>query len=140
MIKRPNTNAQRLKRHKRVRAKISGTPEMPRLNVFRSEANIYAQVIDDVNGVTLASASSLDKAIEGYGGNIAAATAVGKLVAERAKAKGIETVVFDRGGYLYHGRVKALADAATRLPRSGCANIPISGLKARICISTCRFR
>ena len=112
MIKRPNTNAQRLKRHKRVRAKISGTPEMPRLNVFRSEANIYAQVIDDVNGVTLASASSLDKAIEGYGGNIAAATAVGKLVAERAKTKGIETVVFDRGGYLYHGRVKALAEGA----------------------------
>ena len=112
MIKRPNTNAQRLKRHKRVRAKISGTPEMPRLNVFRSEANIYAEVIDDVNGVTLASASSLDKAIEGYGGNIAAATAVGKLVAERAKAKGIETVVFDRGGYLYHGRVKALAEGA----------------------------
>ena len=112
MIKRPNTNAQRLKRHKRVRAKISGTPEMPRLNVFRSEASIYAQVIDDVNGVTLASASSLDKAIEGYGGNIAAATAVGKLVAERAKAKGIETVVFDRGGYLYHGRVKALAEGA----------------------------
>lgn len=112
MIKRPNTNAQRLKRHKRVRAKISGTPEMPRLNVFRSEANIYAQVIDDVNGVTLASASSLDKAIEGYGGNIAATTAVGKLVAERAKAKGIETVVFDRGGYLYHGRVKALAEGA----------------------------
>ena len=110
MIKRPNTNAQRLKRHKRVRAKISGTPEMPRLNVFRSEANIYAQVIDDVNGVTLASASSLDKAFEG--GNIAAATAVGKLVAERAKAKGIETVVFDRGGYLYHGRVKALAEGA----------------------------
>ena len=112
MIKRPNTNAQRLKRHKRVRAKISGTPEMPRLNVFRSEANIYAQVIDDVNGVTLVSASSLDKAIDGYGGNIAAATAVGKLVAERAKAKGIENVVFDRGGYLYHGRVKALADGA----------------------------
>ena len=112
MIKRPNTNAQRLKRHKRVRAKISGTPEMPRLNVFRSEANIYAQVIDDVNGVTLASASSLDKAVEGYGGNIAAATAVGKLVAERAKAKGLETVVFDRGGYLYHGRVKALAEGA----------------------------
>ena len=108
MIKRPNTNAQRLKRHKRVRAKISGTPEMPRLNVFRSEANIYAQVIDDVNGVTLASASSLDKAIEGYGGNVAAATAVGKLVAERAKAKGIENVVFDRGGY----RVKALAEGA----------------------------
>ena len=112
MINRPDTNAQRLKRHKRVRGKISGTPERPRLNVFRSNTNIYAQVIDDVNGVTLASASSLDKAIEGYGGNVAAATAVGKLVAERAKAKGIETVVFDRGGYLYHGRVKALADGA----------------------------
>ncbi len=112
MIKRPNTNAQRMKRHKRVRSKISGTPEMPRLNVFRSEANIYAQIIDDTKGVTLVSASSLDKAVEGYGGNIAAATAVGKLVAERAKAKGIETVVFDRGGYLYHGRVKALAEGA----------------------------
>ena len=112
MIKRPNTNAQRLKRHKRVRAKISGTPEMPRLNVFRSEANIYAQVIDDVNGVTLASASSLDKDVEGYGGNVAAASAVGKLVAQRALAKGIENVVFDRGGYLYHGRVKALAEGA----------------------------
>ena len=112
MIKRPNTNAQRLKRHKRVRAKISGTPEMPRLNVFRSESNIYAQVIDDVAGVTLVSASSLDKAIEGYGGNVSAATAVGKLVAERALAKGIDTVVFDRGGYLYHGRVKALAEGA----------------------------
>ena len=112
MIKRPNTNAQRLKRHKRVRAKISGTPEMPRLNVFRSEANIYAQIIDDVSGVTLVSASSLDKAVEGYGGNVAAAPAVAKLVAERAKAKGIETVVFDRGGYLYHGRVKALAEGA----------------------------
>ena len=112
MINRPNTKAQRLHRHKRVRGKVSGTSERPRLNVFRSEANIYAQVIDDVNGVTLVSASSLDKAIEGYGGNIAAATAVGKLVAERAKAKGIETVVFDRGGYLYHGRVKALADGA----------------------------
>ena len=112
MIKRPNTNAQRLKRHKRVRGKISGTPEMPRLNVFRSEANIYAQVIDDTTGMTLVSASSLDKAIDGYGGNIAAATAVGKLVAERALAKGIDTVVFDRGGYVYHGRVAALADGA----------------------------
>ena len=112
MIKRPDTNAQRLKRHKRVRAKISGTPECPRLNVFRSEKNIYAQVIDDVNGVTLASASSLDKAIEGYGGNTAAAAAVGKLIAERALAKGIETVVFDRGGYLYHGRVAELAEGA----------------------------
>ena len=112
MIKRPNTNAQRIKRHKRVRSKISGTPEMPRLNVFRSEANIYAQIIDDVHGVTLASASSLDKDIEGYGGNVAAAKAVGQLVAQRAKDKGIETVVFDRGGYLYHGRVQALAEGA----------------------------
>ena len=112
MIKRPNTNAQRQKRHKRVRAKVFGTPERPRLNVFRSEKNIYAQVIDDVAGHTLVSASSLDKSIDGYGGNIAAATAVGKLVAERALAKGIENVVFDRGGYLYHGRVKALAEGA----------------------------
>ena len=112
MIKRPNTNAQRMKRHKRVRARLSGTPETPRLNVFRSEANIYAQIIDDVHGVTLASASSLDKDIEGYGGNVAAAKAVGQLVAQRAKDKGIETVVFDRGGYLYHGRVQALAEGA----------------------------
>ena len=112
MIKRPNTNAQRMKRHKRVRAKISGTPEMPRLNVFRSEANIYAQIIDDVNGVTLASASSLDKAIEGYGGNIAAAKIVGARLAEKAKAAGIESCAFDRSGYRYHGRVAALAEAA----------------------------
>ena len=112
MIKRPNTNAQRLKRHKRVRAKISGTPERPRLNVFRSNANIYAQIIDDVNGVTLVSASSLDKTFEGVTGNIEAAHKVGKTVAERAKAKGIDTVVFDRGGYLYHGRVKSLAEGA----------------------------
>mgnify|MGYP002596111581 CR=1 FL=1 len=108
-----NNKAERgLKRHKRVRAKISGTPERPRLNVFRSNTNIYAQIIDDVNGVTLASASSLDKAIEGYGGNVTAASAVGKLIAERALAKGIENVVFDRGGYLYHGRVQALAEGA----------------------------
>lgn len=112
MIKKFDSNAMRMKRHKRVRAKISGTAETPRLNVFRSEANIYAQIIDDVNGTTLAAASSLDKDIAGYGGNIAAATAVGKLIAERAKAKGIENVVFDRGGYLYHGRVQALADGA----------------------------
>ena len=113
MIKRPDTNAQRLKRHKRVRAKLSGTPERPRLNVFRSEKNIYAQVIDDVAGNTLVSASSsLDKEIEGNGGNKAAARAVGKLVAERCKAKGIDTVVFDRGGYLYHGRVAELAEGA----------------------------
>lgn len=114
MIKRPNTNAQRLKRHKRVRAKVFGTPERPRLNVFRSEKNIYAQVIDDVAGNTLVAASTLDKEIEGNGGNKTAARAVGKLVAERCKAKGIDTVVFDRGGYLYHGRVKALAEGARK--------------------------
>ena len=112
MIKRPNTNAQRLKRHTRVRAKVFGTAERPRLNVFRSEKNIYAQVIDDVAGNTLVSASSLDKAIEGNGGNKTAARAVGKLVAERCKAKGIDTVVFDRGGYVYHGRVAELAEGA----------------------------
>ena len=110
MIKKPNTNAQRLKRHKRVRAKISGTAERPRLNVFRSEKNIYAQVIDDVNGVTLCSASSLT--LEGNGGNKAAAREVGKAVAQAALAKGIEVVVFDRGGYLYHGRVAELAEGA----------------------------
>ena len=112
MIKRPDTKAQRLKRHKRVRAKVSGTPERPRLNVFRSEKNIYAQIIDDVAGHTLAAASSLDKEIPGNGGNKEAARAVGKLIAERAKAKGIGTVVFDRGGYLYHGRVAELAEGA----------------------------
>ena len=112
MVNRPNTNAQRLKRHKRVRAKISGTPERPRLNVFRSETNMYAQIIDDVNGVTLAAASSLEKGFEGKGGNIEAAKKVGAMIAERAKAKGIENVVFDRGGYLYHGRVQALAEGA----------------------------
>ena len=112
MINRPNTKAQRLKRHKRVRSKISGTPERPRLNVFRSETNIYAQVIDDVSGKTLVSASSLEKGFEGKGSNCEAAKKVGLAVAERARAKGIEAVVFDRGGYLYHGRVKALADGA----------------------------
>ena len=112
MIKRPHTNAQRMKRHQRVRAKVSGTPERPRLNVYRSEKNIYAQVIDDVAGNTLVAASSLDKEIEGNGGNKTAARAVGKLVAERAKAKGIDCVVFDRGGYLYHGRVQELAEGA----------------------------
>ena len=111
MIKRPDTNAQRMKRHKRVRAKISGTPERPRLNVFRSSANIYAQIIDDVAGNTLVSASSVEKGFEG-GGNCEAARKVGKLIAERALEKGIETVVFDRGGYLYHGRVRELADGA----------------------------
>ena len=112
MIKRPDTNAQRIKRHKRVRAKISGTPECPRLNVFRSEKNIYAQIIDDVAGNTLVSASSVEKDFEGSGSNKEAARKVGRLVAERAVAKGIEEVVFDRGGYIYHGRVKELADGA----------------------------
>ena len=112
MIKRSDTNAQRLKRHKRVRAKVFGTPERPRLNVFRSEKNIYAQVIDDVAGNTLVAASTLDKEIEGNGGNKTAARAVGKLVAERCKAKGIDQVVFDRGGYVYHGRVAELAEGA----------------------------
>lgn len=112
MINRPNTNAQRLKRHKRVRGKIAGTPERPRLNVFRSGSNIYAQLIDDAGGVTLAAASSLEKGFEGSGGNIEAAKKVGLAIAERAKAKGISVVVFDRGGYLYHGRVQALAEGA----------------------------
>ncbi len=112
MINRPNTNAQRLKRHKRVRAKISGTPECPRLNVFRSEKNIYAQIIDDTRGVTLCAASSVEKDFEGSGSNKEGARKVGKLIAERARAKGIEDVVFDRGGYIYHGRVQELAEGA----------------------------
>ena len=112
MIKRPDTKAQRLKRHKRVRAKISGTPERPRLNVFRSLNHIYAQIIDDVNGVTLVSASSGEKDFGATGGNCEAAKKVGQLVAERAIAKGIEEVVFDRGGYVYHGRVQSLAEGA----------------------------
>ena len=112
MITRPNTNKQRMKRHKRVRAKISGTPVCPRLNVFRSEANIYAQIIDDVNGVTLVSANTLEKEFEGATGNCEAAKKVGAVLAERAKEKGIEEVVFDRGGYVYHGRIAALADGA----------------------------
>ena len=112
MVSKINKNAMRLKRHVRVRGKISGTPECPRLNVFRSNANIYAQIIDDVNGVTLASASTLDKDFEGATGNKEAARKVGKMVAERAKAKGIDTVVFDRGGYIYHGRVAELAEGA----------------------------
>ena len=112
MVNRPNTAAQRVKRHNRVRGKISGTAERPRLNVFRSETNIYAQIIDDVNGVTLASASSLEKDFACEGTKSDAAKQVGINVAERAKAKGIDTVVFDRGGYVYHGRVKALAEGA----------------------------
>ena len=112
MVKKFDKNAQRLKRHIRVRGKISGTPERPRLSVFRSNANIYAQVIDDLNGVTLASASTLEKEFDGATGNVEAAKKVGKAVAERAKAKGIDTVVFDRSGYIYHGRVAALAEGA----------------------------
>ena len=112
MVKKPNSKAARIKRHKRVRAKISGTPECPRLCVFRSAKHIYARVIDDVNGVTLASASTMDKDFGAYGGNKEAAAKVGKAVAERALAKNIETVVFDRGGFIYTGRVKELADGA----------------------------
>ena len=112
MINRPNTKAQRLHRHKRVRGKVSGTPERPRLNVFRSETNIYAQIIDDTKGITLVSASSLEKDFECDGTKTDAAKKVGMMVAERAKAKGIDAVVFDRGGYLYHGRVQALAEGA----------------------------
>ena len=112
MIKRPDTKAQRLKRHKRVRGKISGTPEMPRLNVFRSEHHIYAQIIDDTAGKTLCAASSVEKDFDGLGSNKEAAKKIGMKVAERAKAMGVETVVFDRGGYVYHGRVEALAEGA----------------------------
>ena len=112
MVKTINKNAMRLKRHVRVRGKISGTPECPRLNVFRSNANIYAQIIDDVNGVTLVSANTLEKDFEGATGNVEAAKKVGAVLAERAKAKGIEQVVFDRGGYIFHGRVAALAEGA----------------------------
>ena len=112
MIKRPDTRGQRIKRHKRVRAKISGTAERPRLSVFRSESNIYAQIIDDVAGNTLVAASSVEKGFEGNGGNIEAAKKVGAMIAERALQKGIEEIVFDRGGYVYHGRVAALAEGA----------------------------
>ena len=112
MVTKKDSNAQRLKRHKRVRAHISGTAERPRLDVFRSAKHIYAQVIDDVKGNTLVSASSVEKDFEGNGGNVEAAKKIGSKIAERALAKGIEEVVFDRGGYIYHGRVKALAEAA----------------------------
>ncbi len=111
MIKTVSRNAERLRRHARVRTKISGTKECPRLNVFRSNANIQAQIIDDVKGVTLVSCSSMDLKLE-KGGNVEAAKAVGTELAKRAKAKKIKKVVFDRGGYIYHGRVQALAEAA----------------------------
>ena len=112
MVSRKDSNKARLKRHKRVRAKISGTESRPRLSVYRSNNHICAQIIDDVNGVTLVSASTVEKSFEGAKGNAEAAKKVGQLVAERAKAKGIEEIVFDRGGYVYHGRVAALADGA----------------------------
>ena len=112
MVSRKDSNKARLARHKRVRAVISGTPERPRLCVFRSEKHIYAQVIDDVAGRTLTSASTVEKDFTEYGGNKEAAKKIGLLIAERAKNAGIETVVFDRGGYIYHGRVQALADGA----------------------------
>ena len=112
MVSRPDTKKARAKRHKRVRSKISGTASCPRLCVFRSTSNIYAQIIDDVAGVTLAQASSLDKEITGNGGNKEAAFKVGEAIAKKAADKGITEVVFDRGGYIYHGRVKELAEGA----------------------------
>ncbi len=112
MIRKIEKKEIRKRIHMRIRRKLSGTSERPRLAVFRSVAHIYVQVIDDSKGATLVSASSVDKGAKTNGGNVAAAKAIGKLVAERAKEKGIKHVVFDRGGYQYHGRVKALADAA----------------------------
>ena len=112
MVSKGTKKAMRLKRHVRVRGKISGTAECPRLNVFRSNANIYAQIIDDGNGVTLVSANTLEKEFEGATGNAEAAKKIGLIVGERAKEKGITDVVFDRGGYVYHGRVAALAEGA----------------------------
>ena len=112
MVKTFDSNKQRLKRHKRVRAKISGTAAKPRLSVYRSNANITAQIIDDTKGVTLVSASTLEASFEGIGSNKEAAKKIGLIVAERAIKMGITEVVFDRGGYIYHGRVSALADGA----------------------------
>ena len=112
MFVKEEKNKARQKRHLRVRNHISGTAEIPRLSVFRRLSNIYAQVIDDVNGVTLVSASTKDKDFQNYGGNVEAAKAIGEAIAKRAQEKGITEVVFDRGGYVYHGRVAALAEAA----------------------------
>ena len=112
MVSKKDSNKARLHRHARVRGKISGTAECPRLNVFRSENHIYAQIIDDVQGVTLVAASSVEKDFGMNGGNKEAARKVGRLVAERATEKGITEVVFDRGGYIYHGRVKELSEGA----------------------------
>jgi len=113
MFKKVDRKASRERRHLRVRKKISGTPERPRLSVYRSEKNMYAQIIDDVNSVTLVSASTLDKDLNlKLGGNKETAKLVGELVAKRALEKGISEVVFDRGGYVYHGRIQSLAEAA----------------------------
>lgn len=112
MISRPKTEEKRIRRHKRVRAKVAGTADRPRMNVYRSANNIYVQLIDDAKGVTLCAASSLEKDVKGKGGNKEGAKLVGQKIAKIALKKGIETVVFDRGGYLYHGRVKELADGA----------------------------
>ncbi|MCY9659366.1 50S ribosomal protein L18 [Paenibacillus chondroitinus] len=115
MITKGDKNKARLKRHLRVRKKIEGTTARPRLNIFRSSKHMYAQLIDDTTGVTIAAASTQDKDLKsdiGNGGNVEAARKVGALIAARAKEKGVDKVVFDRGGYLYHGRVQALADAA----------------------------
>jgi large subunit ribosomal protein L18 len=118
MIRKISKNEIRERVHVRIRKKLKGTTERPRLTVFRSTAHIYAQVIDDVKGVTLVAASSTEKSVSGEtggkktGGNVEAAKEIGKRVAQRAKENGIDKVVFDRGGYIYHGRVKALADAA----------------------------
>ena len=112
MVNKPNTNKARQKRHKRARKNIHGTAACPRLNVFRSLSNIYAQIIDDTNGVTLVSASSMDQDFKDYGGNKSAAKKVGEQLAAKAVKKGIKKVVFDRGGYIYHGRVKELAEGA----------------------------
>lgn len=111
MLKKTNKNEERIRRHKRVRRIVNGTPDRPRLNVFRSNANIYAQVIDDTTGTTLCAVSSLELKLDN-GGNIDAAKKVGEAIAKKCLDKNIETVCFDRGGYVYHGRVQALADAA----------------------------
>ncbi len=112
MVSKPDSNKARQKRHKRVRGKITGTATCPRLNVYRSLQNIYAQLIDDVKGVTLVSASTVEKDFADYGGNKSAARKVGVLLAKRAAEKEITKVVFDRGGYIYHGRVQELAEGA----------------------------
>ena len=112
MVNKADKNQARLRRHRRVRGKISGTAARPRMNVFRSRSNIYAQIIDDVSGMTLVSASTVEKDFGMYGGNKTAAKKVGELIAKRALEKKIENVVFDRAGYIFHGRVKELAEGA----------------------------